>query len=205
MEDKFIPDKKNRKKKKKKTYYNPLDVVTVFAVLAIIALACVVCSWLQKNPEALSFIYGEGAGKRSKEENESITRIAAVGIAVISSVIIGVFIAMTAKRKKKEAIIRKRKEEEMLELERARKRVEQARRKNANDNMTYNQEKYIRFDDDVDYVRTIRHYSLYDDEMYDDTARIKNDFDWEYEKDEELNLIQRIIRFFKKMFTGKGK
>lgn len=202
-----MPDRHNRRKKRK-SYYNPSDVITVFAVLAIIALACIFCAWLKGNPESVSFIYGKRAGTLTKDESEKLAGAVITAIAVVSLIIVGIFCVMTGKRKKRESLAKKQKEEELRELERARQRVAKARKsKGYNSDTAYNSDGYVHFDDNIDYSYTHAKYSVSDDKFLDDIFRKQKELDdlSEYEKDEKLNVIQKIVRFVKVIFKSIGK
>lgn len=113
---------------KRKRRNNPQDVLTVFAVLAIIALACVFGTWIGHNPQILTG--GAGVNRRSEEyeQAQQYSRMLIICIGVVSAAVIGLFIRSMVKRKRKERLEQQKKYDELRELEEARRRVEEARR-----------------------------------------------------------------------------
>lgn len=53
---------KTKVEKKRKSYNSPQDIITVFAIFAILALTCVLLSFIDRNPESL---IGSSGGSRN--------------------------------------------------------------------------------------------------------------------------------------------
>ena len=210
--------------KKRRSCNSPQDILTVFAVFAILALACAAAAWIEHNPD-LFLNAASGAAKVSDKYQKAKTlRYVITGaIAAVSLLIIFLFIKSMKKRKKKEAREFELKELKRLELEAAKRRV-------ANACM----DKHLAVDMSVrDKRRTMRKYSL-DDELEDDdiTERRRSyslddfderenysrnirknkynignmeDFENESFNEKKYGFFAKIKNFFIRLFTRKNK
>lgn len=119
---------KTKVEKKKNSYNSPQDLLTVFAIFAILALTCVLLSFIGKNPEMLTGSSAGAVTRRQHEEAKQVSYIVTGVIGAVSIAVIGLFAWSMRKRKKKEAREFELRELKRLELEAARRRVANARR-----------------------------------------------------------------------------
>ncbi len=209
-----------KKWKKKKERY---DAITVMAMLAIVVLSGAACAWIQSNPEKVSEVVGHYStnSDKDKEEAKATSRKIIVSISIISFVIVVIFIISMINRKREQAKIIRKIEEERRKLQEAKARVEQAKlealmnagrselnKRNTND--------YIKELDD-DYIEDLiskrrRHYDM-EDKVFEDNLDFLDNFDLDEYNDflENLSLKERIIKKIKtiyknikKIFTRKG-
>ena len=205
--------------KKKERY----DAITVMAMLAIVVLSGAACAWIQSNPEKVSEVVGHYStnSDKDKEEAKATSRKIIVSISIISFVIVVIFIISMINRKREQAEIIRKIEEERRKLQEAKARVEQAKlealmnagrselnKRNTND--------YIKELDD-DYIEDLiskrrRHYDM-EDKVFEDNLDFLDNFDLDEYNDflENLSLKERIIKKIKtiyknikKIFTRKG-
>lgn len=215
--------------KKRKRYNSPQDILTVFAVFSILALACVAAMFIGKNPD-LFMNAASGAAKTTEKYQKAKTLSYAITgvIAAVSLLIIFLFIRSMKKRKKKEVREFEIKELKRLELEVAKRRVANARMDNhLAENMSERDRrramrKYSlddEFEDD-DITERRRSYSLDEfDEGENYSRKIRNkkynignmeDFENENFENENLNdkkygFFAKIKNFFIRLFTRKNK
>lgn len=189
---------------KKKPKNNPQDVLTVLFVIAIMALACIACAWIGRNPEIIRNMTGGGSSNEDYETAKFYSRIVAIVIGAISLIIIGIFLRGMFKRRKREALLRAKEEQKRQEIEAAKKRVEAAR---MNEFVKAGQSEI------ANRRNSLRHYNL--DEFRDDAPDRKRRINYDdynkfddikgnrpgqyYGHEEKQNLWQRIIGFFKKI------
>lgn len=205
-----IPEEELKKlkaavEKKRKSYNSPQDIMTVFAIFAMLALTCVVIALIGGNPDVM---IGSSSGTITPKKHEEAKQISYVitGITgVVSLAVICLFIRSIRKRKKKEAREFELRELKRLELEAARRRVENARRGKNFTSETSEWEKR----------RAMRKYSL-DEEFEDEGLEEKynkyfgDEADYDIDKllseygihEEEYGFIEKIKRFFRNHFKN---
>lgn len=119
---------KTKVEKKRKSYNSPQDIITVFAIFAILALTCVLLSFIDRNPESLIGSSGAAVTQRRHEEAKQVSYVVTGIIGAVSISVIAMFAWSMKKRKKREAREFELRELKRLQLEAARKRVANARR-----------------------------------------------------------------------------
>lgn len=194
---------KTKVEKKRKSYNSPQDIITVFAIFAILALTCVALSFIGKNPEALMGASPGTVTPRRHEEAKQVSYIVTGIIGAVSIGIIGLFAWNMRKRKKREAREFELRELKRLQLEAARKRVANARR---DSQLMPNLPEWER-------RQMMRKYSLDDRLDYEDLDKkdykdISNDLDYDIDEllsqydeiEEDGGFFNKIKRFFKKLF-----
>lgn len=200
-----IPEEELKKlkaavEKKRKSYNSPQDIMTVFAIFAILALTCVVLALIGGNPDVM---LGSSAGTITPKKHEEAKQISYIitGITgAVSLIVICLFIRSIRKRKKKEAREFELKELKRLELEAARRRVANARRGRNFTSETSEWEKR----------KAMRKYSLDEEfedkdleEQYDKYFGGESDYDIDKLlsgygiNEEDYGFFERIKRFFR--------
>ncbi|MFG6325964.1 MAG: hypothetical protein K1W00_03860 [Lachnospiraceae bacterium] len=194
---------KTKVEKKRKSYNSPQDIITVFAIFAILALTCVLLSFIDRNPESLIGSSGAAVTQRRHEEAKQVSYVVTGIIGAVSISVIALFAWSMKKRKKREAREFELRELKRLQLEAARKRVANARRDpQLMPNLSELERRQI-----------MRKYSLDDRLDYDgkDYKDISEDLDYDIEGllaqygeiDEDAGFFDRIKQFFRKIFRRK--
>ncbi len=194
---------KTKVEKKRKSYNSPQDIITVFAIFAILALTCVLLSFIDRNPESLIGSSGAAVTQRRHEEAKQVSYVVTGIIGAVSISVIAMFAWSMKKRKKREAREFELRELKRLQLEAARKRVANARRDpQLMPNLSELERRQI-----------MRKYSLDDRLDYDgkDYKDISEDLDYDIEGllsqydeiDEDAGFFDRIKQFFRKIFRRK--
>ena len=194
---------KTKVEKKRKSYNSPQDIITVFAIFAILALTCVLLSFIDRNPESLIGSSGAAVTQRRHEEAKQVSYVVTGIIGAVSISVIAMFAWSMKKRKKREAREFELRELKRLQLEAARKRVANARRDpQLMPNLSELERRHI-----------MRKYSLDDRLDYDgkDYKDISEDLDYDIEGllsqydeiDEDAGFFDRIKQFFRKIFRRK--
>ena len=194
---------KTKVEKKRKSYNSPQDIITVFAIFAILALTCVLLSFIDRNPESLIGSSGAAVTQRRHEEAKQVSYVVTGIIGAVSISVIALFAWSMKKRKKREAREFELRELKILQLEAARKRVANARRDpQLMPNLSELERRQI-----------MRKYSLDDRLDYDgkDYKDISEDLDYDIEGllaqydeiDEDAGFFDRIKQFFRKIFRRK--
>lgn len=194
---------KTKVEKKRKSYNSPQDIITVFAIFAILALTCVLLSFIDRNPESLIGSSGAAVTQRRHEEAKQVSYVVTGIIGAVSISVIALFAWSMKKRKKREAREFELRELKRLQLEAARKRVANARRDpQLMPNLSELERRQI-----------MRKYSLDDRLDYDgkDYKDISEDLDYDIEgllaqydeMDEDAGFFDRIKQFFRKIFRRK--
>ncbi len=194
---------KTKVEKKRKSYNSPQDIITVFAIFAILALTCVLLSFIDRNPESLIGSSGAAVTQRRHEEAKQVSYVVTGIIGAVSISVIALFAWSMKKRKKREAREFELRELKRLQLEAARKRVANARRDpQLMPNLSELERRQI-----------MRKYSLDDRLDYDgkDYKDISEDLDYDIEGllaqydeiDEDAGFFDRIKKFFRKIFRRK--
>ena len=205
-----IPEEELKKlktnvEKKRNSYNSPQDIITVFAIFAILALTCVLLSFIDRNPEVLTGSSPGTATPRQHEEAKEVSYIVTGVIGVVSIAVIGLFAWNMRKRKKKEAREFELRELKRLELEAAKRRVANARR----------DKQLMPHLSEWERRQVMRKYSL-DDRMddYEDinessNRNISDEPDYDIEKllseydeleEEDTGFFEKIKNFFRKIF-----
>lgn len=94
---------KTKVEKKRKSYNSPQDIITVFAIFAILALTCVLLSFIDRNPESLIGSSGAAVTQRRHEEAKQVSYVVTGIIGAVSISVIALFAWSMKKRKKREA------------------------------------------------------------------------------------------------------
>lgn len=194
---------KTKVEKKRKSYNSPQDIITVFAIFAILALTCVLLSFIDRNPESLIGSSGAAVTQRRHEEAKQVSYVVTGIIGAVSISVIALFAWSMKKRKKREAREFELRELKRLQLEAARKRVANARRDpQLMPNLSELERRQI-----------MRKYSLDDRLDYDgkDYKDISEDLDYDIEGllaqydeiDDDAGFFDRIKQFFRKIFRRK--
>lgn len=194
---------KTKVEKKKKSYNSPQDIITVFAIFAILALTCVALSFISRNPEAL---VGSSAGtltQRRHEEAKQVSYIVTGIIGAVSIGIIGLFAWNMRKRKKREAREFELRELKRLQLEAARKRVANARRDsqlmpNLSEWERRQVMKKYSLDDRLDYEDlNVKDYKDISSDLNYDIDELMSQYD---KIEEDGGFFNKIKQFFRKLF-----
>lgn len=200
---------KNRKKN------NTQDVITVLASLAIVMLAAVACGWLQRNPEISAIITGGSISPKDEESTLLFSKIVIICIVVISAIIVALFIAAMIKRRKKEAEQYRKLMEKKIQLEEARRRVEEAKKQEfinaGRSEINKRQAEYGGAfddmdieDDDENYSKKmgLRHFNLADElDALETEANLKRYRGSVRRLEKNKSILSRIKDFFKRFFS----
>ena len=196
---------KTKVEKKKNSYNSPQDILTVFAIFAILALTCVLLSFIDRNPEVLTGASHGTITPRQHEEAKQVSYIVTGAIGAVSIAVIGLFAWNMRKRKKKEAREFELKELKRLELEAARRRVANARRDKQllPDLPEWERRQIMRkysLDDRLDYedVNESSNNDISDEPDYD-IEKLLSEYD---ELEEDTGFFEKIKNFFRKIFRN---
>lgn len=206
ISDEELKKLKTKVEKKKNSYNSPQDILTVFAIFAILALTCVLLSFIGRNPEVLTGSSPGTVSQRQHEEAKQVSYIVTGVIGVVSITVIGLFAWNMRKRKRREAREFELRELKRLELEAARKRVANVRR----------DKQLMPGLPEWERRQLMRKYSLddrldYEDVKEDSNTAVSDGLDYdidellsEYDKlEEDSGLLEKIKEFFRKIFRRK--